>query len=71
VSEEYASCWVHQDCHVADEQKAALKKAAGVLVSGGKDELSSANERERMQLLDGHRDRHAWRLWVSGPSNDR
>jgi len=36
VSEKYASCWVHQDCHVADEQKAALKKAAGV--SGGKDE---------------------------------
>ena len=36
VSEEYASCLVHQDCHVADEQKAALKKAAGV--SGGKDE---------------------------------
>ena len=36
VSEEYASCWVHQDCHVADVQKAALKKAAGV--SGGKDE---------------------------------
>jgi len=36
VSEEYATCWVHQDCHVADEQKAALKKAAGV--SGGKDE---------------------------------
>ena len=36
VSEEYASCWDHQDCHVADEQKAALKKAAGV--SGGKDE---------------------------------
>ena len=34
VSEEYASCWVHQDCHVADEQKAALKKAAGV--SNGK-----------------------------------
>ena len=31
VSEEYASCWVHQE---ADEQKAALKKAAGV--SGGK-----------------------------------
>jgi len=29
-SKEYASCWVHQDCHVADEQKAALKKAAGV-----------------------------------------
>jgi len=36
VSEEYASCWVHQDCHVADEHKAALNKAAGV--SGGKDE---------------------------------
>ena len=36
MSEEYAPCWVHQDCHVADEQKAALKKAAGV--SGGKDE---------------------------------
>jgi len=34
VSKEYASCWVHQDCHVADEQKTALKKAAGV--SGGK-----------------------------------
>ena len=31
-----ASCCVHQDCYVADEQKAALKKAAGVL--GGKDE---------------------------------
>jgi len=29
-SEEYASCWVHQECHVADEEKAALKKAAGV-----------------------------------------
>jgi len=36
VSEEYAFCWVHQDCHVADEQKVALKNAAGV--SGGKDE---------------------------------
>ena len=36
VSEEKPSCWVHQDCHVADEQKAASKKAAGV--SGGKDE---------------------------------
>ena len=36
MSEEYALCWVHQDCHVADEQKAALKKVAGV--SGGKDE---------------------------------
>jgi len=36
VSEEYSSCWVHQDCHVADEEKAALKKAAEV--SGRKDE---------------------------------
>jgi len=27
-SEEYASCWVHQDCHVADEQTAELNKAA-------------------------------------------
>ena len=36
VDEEYASCWVHQDCHVADEQEAALKKMAGV--SEGKDE---------------------------------
>ena len=34
--QEHASCWVHKDCHVADEQKTALKKAAGV--SGGKDE---------------------------------
>ena len=34
VSEKYASCWIHQDCHVADEQKADLTKAAGV--SGGK-----------------------------------
>jgi len=30
VGEEYASCWVHQDCHVVDEKKAALKKTAGV-----------------------------------------
>jgi len=46
VSEVYASCWVHQDCHVADEQKAALKKAAGV--SGGKDECQARlNGRER------------------------
>jgi len=38
VSEEYmyASCWVHQDFYVADEQKVSLKKAARV--SGGKDE---------------------------------
>jgi len=30
VSGEYASCWVHQDYHVADEEKVALKKAARV-----------------------------------------
>ena len=36
MSEEYPSCCVHQDCHVADKQKTALKRAAGVL--GGKDE---------------------------------
>jgi len=30
VREECASCHVHQDCHVADEVKAALKKSAGV-----------------------------------------
>ena len=36
VSEEYASCWVHQDSHVADEQKTSFKKTAPV--SGGKDE---------------------------------
>jgi len=29
VNEEYASCWVYQDRHVVDEQKATLKKAAG------------------------------------------
>jgi len=34
--QEYASCWVHQDCLVADEQKTPLKKAAGV--SSEKDE---------------------------------
>jgi len=28
--------------------------------------MSSAIGRERMRLLDGHRDRHAQRLWVSG-----
>ena len=36
VSEEFTSCWVHQNCHVADEEKAALKTAAGV--SRGKDD---------------------------------
>ena len=35
VSKKYALCWVHQECHVADEEKAVLKKAAKV--SDGKD----------------------------------
>ena len=33
--------------------------------------MSSAIERERTRLLNGHGDRHAWRLWVSGPSTGR
>ena len=33
--------------------------------------VSSGIERERTRLLDGHRGRHAWRLWVSGSSNGR
>ena len=33
--------------------------------------MSSAIEREPTRLLDGHRNRHAWRLWVSGPRNCR
>jgi len=49
VSKEYTSCWVHQDCHAADEQKAALNKAAGV--SGGKDEC-------QVQLKG--RERNSW-----------
>jgi len=36
-----------------------------------KGRISSAIERETLPLLDGHRDRHARRLWVSGPSNGR
>ena len=44
VSKEYASCWAHQDCYVADEQQLALKAAR---VSGGKRQMSSAFERER------------------------
>ena len=45
VSEEYALCWVHQDCHVADEQKAALKKAAREL--GGNECQVRSKGRER------------------------
>jgi len=33
--------------------------------------MSSAIERERTRLLDRHKDRHAMRLLVSGPSNGR
>ena len=33
VSEEYDSCWVHQDCHVADEQKAADSNLLGQIES--------------------------------------
>jgi len=41
-----ASCWDHQDCHVADEKKKALKISAGVL--RGKDKCQvQLKERER------------------------
>ena len=36
VSEDYGSCWVHQDSHVSDEKKAVMQKAA--TVSGERDE---------------------------------
>jgi len=52
VSEEYTSCSVHQDCHVADEQKKVLKKAVGV--SGGKDECQ-VRLKGRAQMLLGYR----------------
>ena len=70
MSEEYASCWVHQDCHVADEQKAALKKAAGL--SEGKDECEvRLKGREHDYWIGTEPGRHAWRLWVSGLSKGR
>jgi len=47
MSEEYASCWVHRDCHVVDEEKAALKKAAGV---------SGENHEYQVQLKRKERD---------------
>jgi len=49
MSEKYASCWVHQDCHVADEQKAALKTAAGV-----------SGEKEECQMRLKGRERDYW-----------
>ena len=72
MSEEYASCWVHQDCHVADEEKAALKKAAGV--SEGEDEFQvrlKGREREywmgtEIDILGG-----LWVTQISGPINGR
>ena len=69
VSEEYASCWVHQDCHVADEPKSSVEESGRSIRK--KRRMSSAIERDRTRLLDGHRDRHAQRLWVLGPSNGR
>jgi len=49
-------------------QKAALKKAARI--SEEKDECQvRLKGRERDYSM--HRGRHAWRLWVSGPSNGR
>jgi len=36
-----------------------------------KRQVSFAIERERRRLLDGHRDRHAWRLLISGQTNSR
>jgi len=68
VSEEYASCWVHQDCHVADEEKAALKKVA--VLSGRNDECQERLKGRERNYWTGT-ERHARRLLVSGPSNGR
>jgi len=57
ASEEYASCWVHQNCHVAKKKQLSKKRP-----ERRKRRMSSAIERERTQLLDGHRDQHAQRL---------
>jgi len=69
VSKEYSSCWVHQDCHVADEQKSSFAESGRSIRR--KRRMSSAIEQERTRLLDGHGDRHAQRLQISEPSNDR
>ena len=51
VNEKCASCWVHEDCHVVDEQKAVLKKTASA--SGGKDESQvRLKGRERDYWMD-------------------
>ena len=52
MSEEYASCWVHQVCHVVDEPKTDVKKAAGAL-SGGKDECQVRLERRERDYWMG------------------
>jgi len=70
VSEGYVLCWLHQqNCHVADEGKRALKESSQSIRR--KRRMSSVIERERTRLLDGHRDRHARRLWVSRPGDGR
>jgi len=56
--EEYASCWVHQDCHVADVQKSVLKKAVGVRSIRRKIRVSSEIERERTRLPNQHHCSH-------------
>jgi len=50
---------------MADEKKAALKKATGT--SGGKDECQVRLKR----MLDRCKNRHARRLWVPDPSDSR
>jgi len=49
VNEKYASCWVHQDCHVVEEEKAALKNAVGV-----------SGEKDKCQVLLKGRKRDYW-----------
>jgi len=54
---------------VADEENAALKKAAGV--SGGKDECQVRLKRREHDYWMGTAIGMFWRLWVSGPSSGR
>jgi len=54
---------------VADEQKAALKKVAGV--SGGKDECQMRLKGRVRDHWMGAEIRMFWRLWVSRPSIGR
>jgi len=62
-------CWVHQECHVVDEEKSIFEESGQSIRR--KRRMLSVIERERTRLLDGHRGRDARRLWVSWPSNDR